>query len=140
MRQRLAALLLTACGGIAGTIAALAQAPAPGSPAAPPSPDATTAWVQRGTAELVALDKVRAQPTPLQVRVGQSVTFHTLTITVRSCAVRPPDMAPDAAAFVDISDTAPGAPGLRGWMLASAPWLSMLQHPIYDVRVTGCKA
>lgn len=109
--------------------------PQAGQPSAPPA----EGWVQRGTAELVALDKIRAQPTPLQVKVGQSVRFHSLTITVRSCAVRPPDQAPDATAFVEITDTAPGAPGLRGWMIASAPWLSMLQHPIYDVRVVGCR-
>ena len=29
--------------------------------------------------------------------------------------------------------------GFRGWMLANNPSLSMLQHPIYDVRVVGCR-
>ena len=100
---------------------------------------AQDAWARRGVAELTVLDKVRAQATPVSVPVGQSVTFHSLTIKVLGCAVRPPDQAPDATAFVDITDSTPGAPGLRGWILANEPFMNMLQHPIYDVRVTGCR-
>ena len=49
---------------------------------------------------------------------------------------------------VDIGDVGPGTVWLlikpasgaafRGWMLASAPALSLMEHPIYDVRVTSC--
>jgi len=28
----------------------------------------------------------------------------------------------------------------RGWMFASAPAISGLQHPVYDAWVVGCKA
>jgi hypothetical protein len=109
----------------------------PGSGAPAGSPDL---WVPRGTAELVALDKVRAVVTPLHVKVGTSATFHSLTIAVKACDVRPPDAAPDAVAFLQITDSAKGAPGFDGWVLASAPSLSFLQHPIYDIRVVGCRA
>ena len=44
------------------------------------------------------------------------------------------------AAFLTITDSHADAPGFRGWMLANNPSLSMLQHPIYDVRVVGCRA
>ena len=128
--------------------AALAQQPpAPTAPAAPstsaPAPAATTpppppAWVARGVAEVVALDKVTARATPLSIRVGQSASFRTLTIAVRACDTRPPDQPPDATAFVDVTDSHAGAPQFHGWLLLSAPSVSMLQHPIYDLRLTGC--
>ena len=97
------------------------------------------AWQPRGTAELTALDKVRAQATALQARVGQPVRYGSLTITVRGCVVRPPDQAPDSAAFVEVSDSHPGGPGFRGWMIASAPALGMMEHPLYDLRVVACR-
>lgn len=96
------------------------------------------AWLPRGGAELQVLDKANARSQNLSVRVGGSAQYGSLTIEVRSCATRPPDQPADAAAFLVITDSHPGAPGFRGWMLASAPSASMLEHPIYDVRVRGC--
>ena len=49
---------------------------------------------------------------------------------------------PDAAAWLEISDSrrAAGAPDVfRGWMFANAPGVSMLEHPVYDLRVIDCK-
>jgi hypothetical protein len=135
-------------------LAALAQAPAPAavpppdappadaaSPVPGPTPDAAPpppAWVPRGGASLVLLDKISARPTMLQLRVGQTASAGSLTIVLRACLVRPPDRPEDAAAFMDITDTHPGQPGFHGWMLADEPSVSMLQHPIYDLRLTGC--
>ena len=105
----------------------------------PPASPGADAWQPRGTAELAALDKVRAQATTLQARVGQPLRYGSLTITVRGCVVRPPDQAPDSAAFVEVADSHPGGPGFRGWMIASAPALGMMEHPLYDVRVVACR-
>jgi hypothetical protein len=108
-------------------------------PVAPPA--ATRAsWLPQGTAELQVLDKVNAQNALLSVKVGQEAQFGSLSIQVQACDIRPPDQPQDAAAFLTIVDSHPDAPGFRGWMLANDPSLSMLQHPIYDVRVVGCKA
>lgn len=104
-----------------------------------PSVSAPDSWQPRGTAELSVLDKVRAQPTPLTVRVGQSATIGTLTLAVRGCVTRPPDLPQDSAAFVDITDSRPTGTGFRGWLLVNAPALSQFEHPIYDVRVTSCR-
>ena len=94
----------------------------------------------RGTAQLQALDKINARRTQLTVKVGQSATFGSLTIIVKGCVVRPPDQPADAAAFLEITDKNPEVAGFSGWMLRSDPSLSMLAHPIFDVRVTGCSA
>jgi hypothetical protein len=125
-----------------------AAAPSPGQPSAqdqgqPASPEQTVPpppnpWLPQGTAVLQALDKVNAQATTLTVKVGQTTTFGSLSIAVRACVVRPPNMPQDASAYLTITDSHPDQPGFKGWMLKSAPSLSMLEHPLYDVRVMGC--
>lgn len=113
------------------------QAPAPPAQAAP-SPAPAGDWLPRGTATIQALDKVNARHQALTIPVGGSATFGSLSIAVQSCLVHPPNQARNAIAFLVIQDQRPGAPGFRGWMFASAPEVSMLEHPIYDVRVLGC--
>ena len=96
------------------------------------------AWVQMGTATLQALDKVNARAEPLVVKVGDIGHFGSLDIAVRGCFVRAPDRPADATAFLVIHDQRADAPGFTGWMVRSAPYMSMLAHPIYDIRVAGC--
>jgi hypothetical protein len=114
------------------------QVPQTGVPPAPqPAPPA---WLPQSTVQLQVLDKVNAQSALVTVKVGQTTQFGSLTIQVQACDVHPPDQPQDSAAFLTITDSHSDAPGFRGWMLADNPSLSMLQHPIYDVRVVGCKA
>jgi hypothetical protein len=134
----LAALSLLPCTALAQQTAPPEPSPAR-APATPtPAPPLPNVWLPKPVAELMALDKVTARATPISVRVGQSASFGSLTIAVRACAVRPPDQPADATAFLDITDSHPGASAFHGWMLVSAPEVSMLEHPIYDVRVAGC--
>jgi hypothetical protein len=130
-------LLVCACLLLAA--AAPANAPTPGE--APPGPAAPSGvqWVPRGVAELVALNKIDAQSAKLQIRAGQSASYGSLTITVRSCQVRPPDMAPDATAWLDIVDSRPGAPSFHGWMLQNEPNLNSFEHPVYDIHLSACR-
>ena len=95
-------------------------------------------WVPAEVAKLQALDKVNAQASDLTIKVGQSASFGSLTILVKSCVIRPSDQPADAAVFLDITDSRGDTPGFDGWMLKDEPSLSMMQHPIYDVRVMGC--
>ena len=111
----------------------------PSAPAAPPATaDRPNIWVPAGSAKLVALDKVNAQATEMTVKVGQSATFESLTITVKACDIRPPDQPADATAYLHVTDSHPDSPGFDGWMLSDEPSVSMMQHPIYDLRVAGC--
>lgn len=95
-------------------------------------------WVAAGAAKLSLLDKVNAQATTMTVKVGRSAAFASLTVTVKACMVRPPDQPADAAANLSVTDSHPGSPGFDGWMLQDEPSVSMMQHPIYDIRVMGC--
>jgi hypothetical protein len=112
--------------------------PAPQPPAAAIPQQST--WVPQTVAQLQVLDKVNAQNAVLTVKVGQEARFASLNILVQACDARPPDQPQDSAAYLTISDSRSDAPGFRGWMLANGPSLSMLQHPIYDVRVISCRS
>ena len=121
------------------------QSPAapPGTPpAAPPAPPQAMqlTWVPQAGATLQVLDKVNAQHTVLTIKVGQQAQIGTLNIQVQACDIHPPDQPQDSAAYLTITDSRADASGFRGWMLANDPSVSMLQHPIYDVRVVGCQA
>jgi hypothetical protein len=118
------------------------QPPAPPRAVVPPAAPQPVqpAWMPQGSADLQVLDKVNAQNTVLSVKVGQEAHFGSLNIQVRACDNRPPDQPQDSAAYLTITDSHSDAPGFSGWMLAKNPSVSMLQHPIYDVRVVACKA
>lgn len=99
-------------------------------------------WVPRQGAELQVLDKVTARISVLKAPVGQAAQYGTLTIVVRACNARPPDEVPDAAAFLEMIDSRRSGGSqqvFRGWMFANAPGVSMLEHPVYDVRVLDCR-
>lgn len=94
------------------------------------------------TAVLRTLDKVTARTATVAVPVGASHRFGTLSVTVQACQQTPPEEQPEAAAFLEIVDSPPERMAemvFSGWMFASSPALSALQHPIYDVWVIGCK-
>jgi len=125
--------------------AILSQAPPalPDSPQDQPGVDAApprwpNQWVASGSARIQALDKVNAQTTTLTVKVGQPATFGSLTIAVKACMIHPPNQPADAAAYLDVTDSHSDGPRFDGWMLANEPSVSMMQNPIYDLRVAGC--
>jgi hypothetical protein len=91
-----------------------------------------------GTATLQMLDKVNAINKTLVVKVGDTGHFDSLDVAVRGCFVRSSDVPADATAFLVVRDQRGDAPSFTGWMVRSAPYMSMLAHPIYDIRVTGC--
>jgi len=92
-------------------------------------------------AVLQGLDKVTARVSEIEAPVGRTVRFGTLEIIARTCDKRPPEETPESAVFLDIWEVRQGAPALslfRGWMFASSPALSALEHPVYDIWVLDC--
>ena len=122
---------------LAAAAPAVPSARAAQTVAPPVLPDPDT-WLPRPAAELRVLDKVGAQATPVVLTVGQGSTYHSLTVTLRACAVRPPELPPDSAAFLDIVDSHDGAPGFHGWMFSAEPQIAMLENPLYDVHLLSC--
>ena len=92
-------------------------------------------------AVLQGLDKVTARVSEIAAPVGRLVRFGTLEITVRACHKTPPEEPPESAAFIEIRDAKPGEAGVElfsGWMFASSPGLSAMEHPVYDIWVLDC--
>lgn len=91
---------------------------------------------------LQALDKVTARITTLEVPLNSPARFGTLEITAERCTKTPPEEPPESAAFLVIREIRPDQDPVelfRGWMLASSPALSALEHPVYDVWVKDCR-
>jgi hypothetical protein len=94
------------------------------------------------TVILQGLDKITARVTTIEAPVGKPVAFGSLSITARHCDKNPPEETPEAAAFLEIVDAKPGETPVKlfsGWMFASSPAVSALEHPVYDVWVIDCK-
>lgn len=101
--------------------------------------------VAYNSAVLRGLDKITARVQTFDAPIDQAVRFGTLEITTHACKERPPEETPESAAFLDIQEIKPDeaqtkAPVFSGWMFASSPSLSALEHPVYDVWVISCKA
>ena len=92
-------------------------------------------------ARLKALDKITARVSSLEAPLDVPLTFGMLRITVQACRKRPPEEPPESAAFLTVVERRPDTPPtrlFRGWMFASSPALSALEHPVYDVWVIDC--
>ncbi len=123
----------------------------PAAPAQTVTEPATPPKRQRRRIAIVqAIDKVTAESYRFEVAVGgRPVRFNqSLIFTARACEVSGSDeRAPEAAAYLEVSIQPRGTAQpvearqiFRGWMFASAPAVSGLQHPVYDAWVVGCKA
>lgn len=97
--------------------------------------------------QLRALDKVTARTFDYTVPIGESLDFGSLTIHAKHCEQTPPTELPETYAFLQIDDrrlmedgteTDEGARLFSGWMFASRPAISALDHRVYDVWVIGC--
>ena len=92
-------------------------------------------------AVLQGLDKVTARVSELRAPLDAVVEFGTLEIVVRACHKTPPEEPPESAAFLEIRESRrdqPAKPLFSGWMFASTPGLSTLEHSVYDIWVLDC--
>lgn len=138
MKQKLASLSLAAL-ALASAASAQSYAPADG-------------------AVLRTLDKITGRSADIEVGLDAPVKFGALIVNMKACYRTPPEEPPESAAFLQIfsqqaeQETAEspvlevsalanaGDPLFSGWMFASSPGLSALEHPVYDVWVIRCNA
>lgn len=93
-------------------------------------------------AVFAALDKVTARISKLEIPLNQSQTFGSLKVTPRVCYSRPPDEPPKTSTFVEMEETMLDGQQKRlfsGWMFAESPGLNAVEHPIFDIWLTGCE-
>jgi hypothetical protein len=93
-------------------------------------------------AVLQGLDKITARISTFEAPLNQPVRFGSLEIVARACDKNPPEETPESTAFLEIVDVRPDSPTVelfKGWMFASSPAVSALEHPVYDVWVVDCR-
>ena len=94
------------------------------------------------TVRLQALDKSTARTVTLEAKVGTTIEYGSVFIKIRACRESEPLDTPESAAFLQIwevplnSDKSEWV--FSGWMFASSPALSAMDHPVYDVWVLDC--
>ena len=93
-------------------------------------------------AVFAALDKVTARISRLEVPLNQSQSFGSLKVTPRVCYSRAPDEPPKTSTFVEVEESMLDGQQKKlfaGWMFAESPGLNAVEHPIFDVWLTGCE-
>ncbi len=92
--------------------------------------------------KLQGLDKSVGRTVTFEAAVGSTIQYGPLFIKIHACRKAPPIEKPESAAFLQIWEVPPGeqksAWVFSGWMFASSPALSAMDHPVYDVWVLDC--
>ena len=84
------------------------------------------------------LDKLTGVVADFDLGRGQSQTLGRLTVLLDECRYPTNDPAAEAEAHLTVTDALLTKTAFSGWMIASSPALSALDHPRYDVWVQSC--
>ena len=93
-------------------------------------------------AVFAGLDKITGKITSFEVPIDETRRFGSLNVRPRVCDTRPDTEPPKTIAFVEVDDNELDGTLKRiftGWMLAESPGLNAVEHPVYDVWLTGCR-
>ena len=96
------------------------------------------ATAQADGAVLRALDKVSGTITDQTLLQDTTMQVGTLAVTLSECRYPIDNPAGDAFARIIIRSNKQVLPLFQGWMIASSPALSSLDHGRYDVWVLRC--
>lgn len=91
-------------------------------------------------AVLRTLDRITGQVADFEVQNGQSFTRGNMQVSVNACRYPVRAIDRDAFAFITVIGSDGEKAVFEGWMMASSPALSALEHPRYDVWVLKCLA
>ena len=88
------------------------------------------------------LDKITADTRTYDLDIGKTVAYGTLRLRPMACKKSPPIEEPESASFLQIWEKISQDKDswvFSGWMFASSPSLSAMEHPVYDVWIIDCK-
>jgi hypothetical protein len=106
------------------------------------STPADAAKIKNAVAEFAGLDKITGRTTTFDVYIDETVQFGALQVTPRVCFSRDETEAQQQSAFIQVDEITLDRKIRRifsGWMFAASPGLNAIDHPIYDIWLTGCK-
>lgn len=98
-------------------------------------------YTQQDYAVLKILDKVTAKTFTIQAKVGNPFKFGWIEVTVQNAKKTPPEEEPEAVAFIEVFAQQPLKKSehiFSGFIFASSPSISAIEHPRYDIRLFDC--
>lgn len=102
------------------------------------APVAAQDYADSDGATLRFLDKLTSETGDVTLSRGQAAQFGRLLVRLDSCRYPAGNPASDASAHLTILDDSTQTELFAGWMVASSPALSALDHPRYDVWAIAC--
>lgn len=109
----------------------------PGATASPAAADR----IENGAAQFSFLDKVTGRTSSREIPLNETFRFGSLIVRPRACYSRPPTEPPKTSTFVEVDEVQLNGTEKRifaGWMFAESPGLNAVEHPVFDVWLTGC--
>jgi len=92
---------------------------------------------------ITALDKITAKTLAIKLGIGEKKYFGSLEIKGLKCQLSENNEFNDAVAYLQVKDLAAKDNNqvflFNGWTFASSPTLQSIDHPIYDLWITGCE-
>jgi hypothetical protein len=90
-----------------------------------------------------ALDKITAKTSAIRLGIGEKKFFGSLEIKALKCQLSEDNEFMDAVAYLQVKDLFTKDNNqvylFNGWTFASSPTLQSIDHPIYDLWITGCE-
>ena len=92
---------------------------------------------------ITALDKITAKTLTIKLGIGEKKYFGSLEIKGLKCQLSENNEFSDAVAYLQVKDLAAKDNNqvflFNAWTFASSPTLQSIDHPIYDLWITGCE-
>ena len=90
-----------------------------------------------------ALDKITAKTSAFRLAVGEKKFFGPLEIKAMKCQLSEGKDLADTVAYLQVKDLSNKDNNqvflFNGWTFASSPTLQSIDHPVYDLWITGCE-
>jgi hypothetical protein len=94
------------------------------------------------------LDKVTGHASDYTLSIGRTAHVGSLEVVARACSKSAPEEPPEVRIYVEVFDRPPAREGeeaerreiFHGWLFASSPGLSAVDHPSYDLWAIDCKS
>ena len=92
---------------------------------------------------LKALDKITAKTSAIKLAIGEKKFFGPLEIKALKCQLSESNDTIDTVAYLQVKDLSAKDNNqvflFNGWTFASSPTLQSIDHPVYDLWITGCE-
>jgi hypothetical protein len=93
---------------------------------------------------LQLLDKSTATTKVVELSIDNEIKFGNIMIKLHKCWQAPLSQIPESKALIEVNEKNNNSYSKEvkniflGWMFASSPSISSLQHPIYDITILKC--